>query len=38
VSQPAWIIEKLKDWTDPSAELLEDAVDRDQLLTNVSVH
>jgi hypothetical protein len=29
-------MEKFKEWTDPSAELPEDAVDRDQLLTNVS--
>ena len=35
--QLAWIIEKFHDWTDPAAELPEDAVDRDQLLTNVSV-
>jgi pimeloyl-ACP methyl ester carboxylesterase len=36
VGQLAWIVEKFKEWTDPSAELPEDAVDRDQLLTNVS--
>jgi epoxide hydrolase len=36
--QLAWITEKFKDWTDPSAELPEDAVDRDQLLTNVSIY
>ena len=35
--QLAWIVEKFKEWTDPSAELPEDAVDRDHLLTNVSV-
>lgn len=35
--QLAWIIEKFHDWTDPAAERPEDAVDRDQLLTNVSV-
>jgi epoxide hydrolase len=35
--QLAWIVEKFHDWTDPAAELPEDAVDRDQLLTNVSV-
>jgi epoxide hydrolase len=36
--QLAWIIEKFHDWTDPAAELPEDAVDRDQLLTAVSVY
>jgi pimeloyl-ACP methyl ester carboxylesterase len=38
VGQLAWIIEKFKEWTDPSAELPEDAVDRDLLLTNVSLY
>jgi epoxide hydrolase len=38
VGQLAWITEKFKDWTDPTAELPEDAVDRDQLLTNVSIY
>ena len=38
VGQLAWIVEKFKEWTDPAAELPEDAVDRDQLLTNVSVY
>jgi pimeloyl-ACP methyl ester carboxylesterase len=38
VGQLAWITEKFKDWTDPAAELPEDAVDRDQLLTNVSIY
>ncbi|KRA24437.1 epoxide hydrolase [Microbacterium sp. Root61] len=36
--QLAWIVEKFKEWTDPAAELPEDAVDIDQLLTNVSVY
>jgi epoxide hydrolase len=36
--QLAWITEKFRAWTDPAAELPEDAVDRDQLLTNVSVY
>ena len=36
--QLAWIAEKFKEWTDPSAELPEDAVDRDHLLTNVSIY
>ncbi|MCW2940943.1 MAG: Microsomal epoxide hydrolase [Actinomycetia bacterium] len=35
--QLAWIVEKFAAWTDPSAKLPEDAVDRDQLLTNVSI-
>ncbi len=36
--QLAWIVEKFKEWTDPAAELPEDAVDRDHLLTNVSIY
>jgi pimeloyl-ACP methyl ester carboxylesterase len=36
--QLAWIAEKFREWTDPAAELPEDAVDRDQLLTNVSLY
>jgi pimeloyl-ACP methyl ester carboxylesterase len=38
VAQLGWIVEKFKEWTNPSAELPEDAVDRDQLLTNVSIY
>jgi epoxide hydrolase len=38
VGQLAWIVERFKDWTDPAAELPEDAVDRDRLLTNVMVY
>jgi pimeloyl-ACP methyl ester carboxylesterase len=34
----AWIVEKFKEWTDPKALLPEDAVDRDRILTNVSVN
>ena len=37
-AQLAWIVEKYKEWTNPSAELPEDAVDRDQMLTNVSIY
>jgi epoxide hydrolase len=37
VGQLAWIVEKFREWTDPAAERPEDAVDRDQLLTGVSV-
>src|SRR3990170_2468380 len=36
--QLAWIVEKFKEWTDPSAPLPEDAVDLDLLLTNVSIY
>lgn len=36
--QLAWIVEKYKEWTDPSAELPEDSVGRDLLLTNVSLY
>ncbi|WP_020578761.1 epoxide hydrolase family protein [Actinopolymorpha alba] len=38
VGQLAWIVEKFKEWTDPAAELPEDAIDRDQILTDVSVY
>jgi hypothetical protein len=33
----AWMTEKFREWTDPAAALPEDAVDRDQLLTQVSI-
>ena len=36
--QLAWIVEKFKEWTDPAAALPEDAVDRDQLLTNITLY
>jgi pimeloyl-ACP methyl ester carboxylesterase len=36
--QLAWIVEKFKEWTDPAVDLPEDAVDRDLMLTNVSVY
>ena len=38
VGQLAWIVENFKEWTDKAAELPEDAVDLDQLLTNVSIY
>lgn len=38
VGQLAWIVEKFKEWTDPTKELPEDAVDIDQLLTNVTIY
>jgi pimeloyl-ACP methyl ester carboxylesterase len=37
VAQLAWIAEKFREWTDPAAVLPEQAVDRDQMLTNVSI-
>lgn len=37
VGQLAWIVEKFKEWTD-SVDRPEDAVDRDQLLTNVMIY
>jgi epoxide hydrolase len=36
--QLAWIVEKVKEWTDPAKQLPDEAVDRDQLLTNVSLY
>jgi epoxide hydrolase len=36
--QLAWIVEKFKEWTDPAAGLPEQAVDRDQMLTNISLY
>jgi len=36
--QLAWIVEKFKEWTDAAAELPEDAVDQDRLLTNITLY
>ena len=36
--QLAWIVEKFKEWTDPAASLPEDAVERDLILTDVSLY
>ncbi|MEU9691363.1 epoxide hydrolase family protein [Amycolatopsis japonica] len=36
--QLAWIVEKFAEWTDPAKELPDDAVDRDHLLTAVSLY
>jgi pimeloyl-ACP methyl ester carboxylesterase len=36
--QLAWIVEKFQEWTDPAAQLPEDAVARDRLLTDVSIY
>ncbi|HEX2403459.1 MAG TPA: epoxide hydrolase [Acidimicrobiia bacterium] len=38
VAQLAWIVEKFRAWTDPTADLPEDAVDLDLLLTNVALY
>jgi pimeloyl-ACP methyl ester carboxylesterase len=38
VGQLAWIVEKFKEWTDSAAQLPEDAIDRDQILTDVSLY
>jgi pimeloyl-ACP methyl ester carboxylesterase len=38
VGQLAWIVEKFKEWVDPAAALPEDAIDRDHILTNVSLY
>jgi hypothetical protein len=38
VGQLAWIIEKFQAWTADSAELPEQAIDRDHLLTNVMLY
>ena len=38
VGQLAWIVEKFKEWTDPAASLPEDAIDRDLILTDVSIY
>jgi epoxide hydrolase len=37
IGQLAWVVEKFKEWVDPAAALPEDAVDRDRILTNVSI-
>jgi epoxide hydrolase len=38
VGHLAWVVEKFKEWVDPAAELPEDAVDRDRILTDVSLN
>jgi pimeloyl-ACP methyl ester carboxylesterase len=37
-AQLAWIVEKFRAWSDPEVELPDEAVDRDQLLTNVAIY
>ena len=36
--QLGWIVEKYKEWTDSAKDLPEDAVDRDRLLTTISIY
>jgi hypothetical protein len=38
VGQLAWIVEKFQTWTNPASKAPDEAVDRDQLLTNVSLY
>jgi epoxide hydrolase len=38
VGQLAWIVEKFKEWTFPTADLPETAIDRDDILTNVMIY
>jgi pimeloyl-ACP methyl ester carboxylesterase len=38
IGQLAWIAEKFAEWTNPGNPLPDQAVDRDQLLTNVSIY
>jgi pimeloyl-ACP methyl ester carboxylesterase len=38
VGQLAWIAEKFKEWTHPSEELPERAIDQDRMLTNVMLY
>ena len=38
VGQLAWIAEKFATWTNPAAATPDEAVDRDQLLTNISLY
>lgn len=36
--QLAWIVEKFQEWTDPVTDFLADAVNRDHMLTNISIY
>jgi pimeloyl-ACP methyl ester carboxylesterase len=38
VAQLAWIVEKFKEWTHPTDALPEAAIDRDEILTNVTIY
>jgi len=38
VSQPAWIVENVKEWTDSGHALPEDAINRDHILADVALY
>lgn len=38
VAQLAWIMEKYKEWTDAAHELPEQAIDRDRMLTTITIY
>ncbi|MDO3703241.1 epoxide hydrolase [Micromonospora sp. C28SCA-DRY-2] len=38
VGQLAWILDKVRDWTDPAHAVPDEAIDRDVLLTDVSLY
>ncbi|MBA3834127.1 MAG: epoxide hydrolase, partial [Chthoniobacterales bacterium] len=38
IGQLAWITEKFREWTNPKKPLPDQAVDRDQLLTNIALY
>jgi epoxide hydrolase len=38
VGQLAWIVDKVKEWTHPTDELPDTALDRDLMLTNVTIY
>ncbi|HEY3610402.1 MAG TPA: epoxide hydrolase [Pseudonocardiaceae bacterium] len=38
VGQLAWIVEKFQEWTNPSAKVPEDAIDRDRILALVTLY
>jgi pimeloyl-ACP methyl ester carboxylesterase len=38
VGQLAWIVDKFKEWTFPSGDLPEKAIDRDRMLTDVTIY
>jgi pimeloyl-ACP methyl ester carboxylesterase len=38
VGQLAWIVDKFKEWTFPPSGLPEQAIDRDRMLTNVTIY
>ncbi|MGH2401072.1 MAG: epoxide hydrolase family protein [Candidatus Limnocylindria bacterium] len=38
VGQLAWIVDKFKEWSFPSSDLPEPAIDRDRMLTNATIY